>query len=237
MYIRNFYGMRVGGMGHEVYPEIMEEISKDVNRGLADHQQEVEEVLIGLCALNPDVGYCQGMQLVTHFLLGILRDTDEVLGTLMSLLRPPFYLGELWKNGFSRLKLGIFQLEFLLKLKLPYLAKHFKDLDINLDVIVTPWLLTVFTHLLGQQGVPIEVVQWIWDFFLVQGWPALLSTCLALFYLSQESVLGENLETTLHRFSNNMPFESVVKFIPKFEIEPSLLDDLERAFYLQTNIY
>lgn len=82
-------------MGHEVFPEIMEEISKDVYRGLVDHQQEVEEVLIGLCALNPDVGYCQGMQLVTHFLLGIFRDTDEVLGTLMSLLRPPFYLGEL----------------------------------------------------------------------------------------------------------------------------------------------
>ena len=82
-------------MGQEVLPEVIEDIKKDVNRGLPDHFEEVEEILIGVCALIPNVGYCQGMQQVAHFLLGSFRDSNEVLGTLVSLLRPPFFLGDL----------------------------------------------------------------------------------------------------------------------------------------------
>ena len=55
-----------------------------------------------------------------------------------------------------------------MKLKLPFMAKHLKEIDIRLDVIVTPWLLTVFTCLIFKQ-VPVKSIQGIWDLFLVIG--------------------------------------------------------------------
>ena len=236
MYINLFYDTEIAAMGQEVLPEIIDDIKKDVSRGLPDHFEEVEEILIGICALIPNVGYCQGMQQVAHFLLGSFRDSNEVLATLVNLLRPPFYLGDLWKTGFTRLKLGIFQLKYLMKLKLPFMARHFKKIDIRLDVIVTPWLLTVFTCLLFKQ-VPVKSIEEIWDLFLVIGWPALISSCLALFNLTQDKVLGQNLEKTLEVFSGNMNYGNFHKEIFKFEVSQAYLDELERAFYLKADAY
>lgn len=231
LYMSIFYDTEITAMGQEVLPEIIEDIKKDVNRGLPDHFEEVEEILIGVCALIPNVGYCQGMQQVAHFLLGTFRDSSEVLGTLVSLLRPPFYLGDLWKTGFTRLKLGIFQLKYLMKLKLPFLVRHLKNIDIRLDVIVTPWLLTVFTCLITRT-VPVAVVQRIWDLFLVIGWPALISCCLAMFNICQDQVLGQTLEVTLEVFSGGINCINLPKEISKFEVSQGYLDELERAFCL-----
>lgn len=129
----------------------------------------------------------------------------------------------------------MFQLDFLLKLKFPILAKHMKSIDLRLDVIVTPWLLTILVHLNSQQGFPIEVIEHIWDFFLVYGWPALISICLTLLDLNQEFVLYQNLEKTIEVYTSNLSYKDLVKSIQKFEVDPRLLDDLERAYYLNSH--
>ena len=231
VYVNFFYDTEIAAMGQEVLPEIIDDIKKDVNRGLPDHCEEVEEILIGVCALIPNVGYCQGMQQVAHFLLGAFRDSNEVLGALVNLLRPPFYLGDLWKSGFTRLKLGIFQLKHLMKLKLPFLARHLKELDIRLDVVVTPWLLTVFTCLIAK-SVPVSIIRGIWDLFLVIGWPALISCCLALFNICQDKVLGHSLETTLEVLAGGINCSNLMREIYRFEVSHGYLDELERAFCL-----
>lgn len=236
IYINKFYDTEIAAMGQEVLPEIIEEIKQDVIRGLPGQFEEVEEILIGVCALFPNVGYCQGMQQVAHFLLGGFRDSNEVLGTLLNLLRPPFYLGDLWKTGFTRLKLGIFQLKYLLKLKLPFVARHLKKIDVRLDVIVTPWLLTVFTCLIAKQ-ISVNIVQGIWDHFLVFGWPALISACLALFSIYQEHILGLDLENTLKVFSGFVNCNSLQKEILKFNVSQSYLDELEKAFCFKDDAY
>ncbi|OMJ76721.1 hypothetical protein SteCoe_23834 [Stentor coeruleus] len=236
LYVNNFYDTEIAAMGQEVLPGVIEEIKQDVIRGLPDQFEEVEEILIGVCALFPNVGYCQGMQQVAHFLLGAFRDSNEVLGALLNLLRPPFYLGDLWKTGFTRLKLGIFQLKCLLKLKLPFMAKHLKFIDIRLDVIVTPWLLTVFTCFIAKQ-VPLKIVHSIWDLFFVYGWPALISASLALFSIYQEHVLGLDLEDTLRVFSGYVNCNYLLKEIKKYEVSQNYLDELEKAFCLKEDAY
>lgn len=230
LYIHRFYYTAIRGNVFEVHNDITEEIHNDVWRGLNDSNKETEEVLMELCRYNHGLGYCQGMHFVAHFLYGILGTSGEVLRVMDSMLRPPFYLAELWKNGFSRLKLGLFQLEFLLKIRLPFMHKHLRDLDINLDMIVTPWFLTVFTYLHYQQELPKETVMEIWDFFLLQGWPALISVCLAIFDLTQELVLKTNLEQTLTILTSQIPCKDLSKRIPKYEVDPRLLDDLEGSF-------
>jgi hypothetical protein len=236
VYVNKFYDTEIAAMGQEVLPEVIEEIKQDVNRGVPGQFEEVEEILIGVCALFPNVGYCQGMQQVAHFLLGAFRDSNEVLGALLNLLRPPFYLGDLWKTGFTRLKLAIFQLKYLLKLKLPFFARHLKRIEVRLDVIVTPWLLTVFTCLIGKR-VSVLIVQSIWDFFLVNGWPALISACLGLFSIFQPYVLGSDLEGTLQVFAAGVDCSSLTKEILKYEVSQAYLDELEKAFCLKEDAY
>ncbi|CAG9311288.1 unnamed protein product [Blepharisma stoltei] len=228
-----FYNMKPIKLGYNLHPEMIEEIQKDVYRGMLDKSSEIEEVLVALCALNPDIGYCQGMQIVTHFLIGLIHNSHEVLGILLMLIKPPFFLGELWKDGFPRLRLAIFQLEFLLKLKLPELLSHFENIDINLDVIIAPWMLTVFTHFITQQNAPIKIVQSIWDFFLIRGWPALIMFCLSLFHLSYDVVIGASLEDTLDFFTNSIPFDKITENLSRFEVDISLLDELEKLYYLK----
>lgn len=227
LYFKNFYNTTIRGVFYDVDESMSAEIHNDVWRGFNNFNKETEEILILLCKYNPSLCYCQGMHFVAHFLYGIYKNTDEVLKVMDSLLRPPFYLSELWKDGFSRLRLGIFQLDFLLKIKLPFLSKHLKELEINLDMIVTPWFLTVFTYFQYELELPSSSILEIWDHFLLQGWPALISVCLTIFHLTEHLVLEKNLEQTLMILKNKIPFKDLSKTLPKFEIDPQLLEDLE----------
>lgn len=230
IYMRNFYKTEIRGLGYEVDMRKAEEIKNDVWKGLNEYQKETEEILLELCKYNPNLDYCQGMHFVCNILFGMYRNTQEVLRIMDSLCRPPFYLSELWKNDLSRLKLGIYQLEFLMRIRLPLFAKHLKELEINLDMIVTRWFLTVFTHLHFQYEMPQSIVFEIWDFFLLQGWPALISTCLAFFYLTQNRVIGKSYEETLTVLTSRINFSEIFKVIPLFEVDPRILEDLDGSY-------
>ena len=230
-YLQNFHPYSRSKSSH-YSAEVSDEIRKDVYRGLPDRFKEVEEALTTICSLNYEVGYCQGMQLVTHFLLTIYNDGDQVVETLKSLMEPPYFMAEIWKNGFCRLKLAIFQLEALASLKLPYLLEHLKKIEINLDIIITPWIVTLFTHMMYQQKIPFETIKQIWDVFIVSGWPVLISTSLALLYLCLDKIIGKTLEETLNVFSSGIPVISL-NTIKKFHVDPSFLDQLENSFNLQ----
>lgn len=230
IYMKNFYKTEIRGLGYEVDKRKVEEIKNDVWKGLNEHQKETEEILLKLCQYNPNLDYCQGMHFVCNMLFSMYKSTQEVLMIMDSLCRPPFYLSELWKNDLSRLKLGIYQLEFLMRIRLPLLAKHLKELEINLDMIVTRWFLTVFTHLHYQYEMPQNCVFEIWDFFLLQGWPALISTCLAFFYLTQNRVLGKSYEETLTVLTSRINFSEIYKIIPLFEVDPRILEDLDGSY-------
>ena len=67
----------------------------------------------------------------------------------------------------------------------------------------------------------------------VQGWPALLSACLAFLDMTKHSVIGESFEHTLAVFSSALPHRHLAHHIHKFPLDWPLLDDLERAYYMQ----
>ena len=230
IYMGNFYKTEMRGLGYEVDCKKAEEIKNDVWKGLNEHQKETEEILLELCKYNPNLDYCQGMHFVSNMLYMMYRNKQEVVKIMDSLCRPPFYLSELWKNDLSRLNLGIYQLEFLLRIKLPQLARHLKDLEINLSTIVTRWFLTVFTHLHYRHEMSPKVVFDIWDFFLLQGWPALISTCLAFFSLSEDKVLNKSYEETLTVLTSRINCSNIHKVIPLFEIDPRILEDLDGSY-------
>ena len=229
LYTNLFYKTRIKGLGFDINQDTLYEIHSDVWNGLSQYQIETEEVLIGLCKYNPNLEYCQGMHFVCNFLLNILKDSEQTLKIMDSLCRPPFYLSELWKNDFSRLRLGIYQLDFIMKIRLPLLHKHIKRLEIPLDMIISKWFLTVFTHFYFQYDVNLELVQGIWDIFLVKGWSALISTALGIFYLNERNLLEQGYEETLMILTTRLSCDGIQKVIPKFEVDLKILEDLESS--------
>jgi hypothetical protein len=151
-------------------------------------------------------------------------------------MQPPYFLNELWQSGFPKLKLAIFQLEFLMRLKVPCLAKHLAAIDLTPETFLAPWLLTIFTSLvrLTQEYMPLKTLQEIWDCFLVKGWPGLLAVVLCLLHLSQEYVLHESYEDTIEVLicGKFIPYDSIWLMLPRFEVGEALLEDLERAHYM-----
>ena len=71
----------------------------------------------------------------------------------------------------------------------------------------------------------------------MQGWSALLSGCLALFYSSQHQVIGTNLEETLKHFKKPVKLKEICKLMKKFEINTEVLNELENLFYFSFDEY
>ena len=192
---------------------------------------EIYALIIDLIGLFPGIHYCEEMRQISEFLIFVYKRSRDSLYIIIRLAGTPYYLAELWKPGLLRLKITIFQLKRLVKFKLPFLAKHFKKLEVSLYDIVTPWILTVFTCFLKRKSYR-EIIMRIWDIFVVKGWCAVVSACLAFLYLSQEIVIGESIEHSLQYYKKPIKSPDIYKVMRKFEISQLHLQELESAYYL-----
>lgn len=207
------------------------DIEKDVQRCNFAHKEQVTAALTEIAALHSEIGYCQGMHLVVHFLLQEFRGIPAATAVFAFLSAAPFKLGELWEPEFPGLRLALFQLKFLLQFKLPILSQHFRRVDLNLDVIVYPWLLTVFVQLHAREMLAYEVLQFIWDCLLVNGWAALISTTLALLDIGQPLVLAADFDQTMAVYTEELHIHNLEQHMQKFYIDPKILSELENAFF------
>ena len=198
--------------------------------GICTHSYEVQEICLSLCEGFGFVNCFEELGKVINYVLFIVKDKMKVIEIIHSLSNPPHYLLEIWKPGLLRLRLGIFQVQKLLKLKHPYLYRHFKEIDISLDYIITPWIGSIFTCYFSPSESN-ETLNKIWDLFLIKGWNGLLTCCLALLYNSQDKVIGESLENTIKYYKQGIESRDVLEVLSKYSIEPGFLNELELSFY------
>lgn len=92
-YMNTFYYSRLS-IRCEVPGNIVSEMKKDIAR-LPDMRAQVETVLKAIYSACPDIGYCQGMQQVAHFLVKRLGDPWKTAELFLSLTRPPYFMGEM----------------------------------------------------------------------------------------------------------------------------------------------
>lgn len=191
---------------------------------------EVQEVCLLLCEGFKIVSCFEELGKVANYVFFVLKNSKKVFEVLYSLVNPPYYLLEIWKPGLLRLRLGIFQAQKLLKLRHPHLFWHFKQIDLSLDYILTPWIGSLFTCYFSPSE-PNEALSRIWDLFILNGWNGLITCCLALLFNSQEKVIGESLENTMKYYRKTIESKEVIDVLGKYSVESSLLNELERSFY------
>ncbi|KAF2496275.1 TBC-domain-containing protein [Lophium mytilinum] len=173
-------------------PSIVAQIQMDINRTLTDNiyfrkgagVHKLNEVLIAYSRRNPEVGYCQGMNLITACLLLIMPTAEDafwVLTTMIENILPEKYYDQQLLT--SRADQTVLR-EYVVEL-LPKLSAHLDELEIELEALTFQWFLSVFTDCLSA-----EALFRVWDVVLCMhdGSTFLFQVALALLKLNEKAL-------------------------------------------------
>ncbi|KAF9299381.1 hypothetical protein BGZ74_008933 [Mortierella antarctica] len=147
----------------------LEEIEKDLNRSLPEYEayqanqgiNRLRNVLSAYAWKNPDLGYCQAMNIVTSAIL-IYQSEEQAFWTLNVLcdrLLPGYYSTSMYGALLDQTIL-----EHLLEKTMPILSKHLKKVDVQLSVACLPWFLSLFIN-----SMPLVYAFRVLDCFFFEG--------------------------------------------------------------------
>ncbi|KAG2212948.1 hypothetical protein INT46_008074 [Mucor plumbeus] len=125
-----------------------EEIEKDLNRSLPEYPgyqspdgiNRLRRVLTAYAWNNPELGYCQAMNIVVSALL--IYTTEEQAFWILHILVDRFFPGYYSTNMYGAL-LDQITFEQLVEKTMPILWNHFKRTNVELSVACLPWFLTI----------------------------------------------------------------------------------------------
>ena len=174
-------------------PTVIAQINMDINRTLTDNiffrkgpgVSKLNEVLLAYSRRNPEVGYCQGMNLITASLLLIMPTAEDAFWLLTSIIEHTlprgYYDHSLLASRADQQVLRSYVSEVL-----PKLSQHLDDLSIELEALTFQWFLSVFTDCLSA-----EALFRVWDvvFCTNDGSTFLFQVALALLKLNERELL------------------------------------------------
>ena len=147
---------------------ISAQIGMDINRTLTDNVffrkgpgvAKLHEVLVAYSRRNPEVGYCQGMNLIVASLLLIMPTAEDAFWVLVSLVEkilPRHY----YDNSLLASRADQAVLRQYVGDLLPKLSAHLDELGIELEALTFQWFLSLFTDCLSA-----EALYRVWDVLL-----------------------------------------------------------------------
>lgn len=188
-------------------PAIIAQIQMDINRTLTDNiffrkgpgVQKLEEVLLAYSRRNVEVGYCQGMNLITACLLLIMPTAEDAFWILTSIIEnilpKGYYDHSLLASRADQQVLRQYVSQIL-----PKLSAHLEDLSIELEALTFQWFLSVFTDCLSA-----EALFRVWDVVLCtnDGSTFLFQVALALLKLNEKELLQCDTPAGVYTYINH----------------------------------
>ncbi|KAI1810698.1 TBC-domain-containing protein [Poronia punctata] len=167
----------------------IDEIEKDLNRSLPEYpgfQSEeginrLRRVLTAYSWINPDVGYCQAMNIVVAALLIYMSETQAffLLSALCDRLVPGYYSSTMYGTLLDQ---KVF--ESLVEKTMPVLWEHLVKSDVQLSVVSLPWFLSLYIN-----SMPLVFAFRVLDVFFVEGPKVLFQVGLAILRINGEELL------------------------------------------------
>ncbi|WLF80531.1 GTPase activating protein (GAP) [Lodderomyces elongisporus] len=205
----------------------IEEIEKDLNRSLpeyAAYQSEegigrLRRVLTAYSWKNPEIGYCQAMNIVVAALLIYMSEEQAFwcLNVLCDRLVPGYYSKTMYGTLLDQ---KVF--ESLVQKTMPMLWDHIVKNDIQVSVVTLPWFLSLYLS-----SMPLVYAFRILDIFFMQGPRTLFQVALAVFKINGEALLKSeddasfisiiksyfgSLDTSAHPSSPQLKYRNITKF-------------------------
>ena len=188
-------------------PVIVSQIQMDITRTLTDNVFfrkgpgviKLNEVLLAYSRRNPQVGYCQGMNLITASLLLVMPTAEDafwLLTTIIENVLPQHYYDHsLLASRADQQVLRQYVAEVL-----PKLSAHLDELGIELEALTFQWFLSVFTDCLSA-----EALFRVWDviFCFNDGSTFLFQLALALLKLNEAQLLECDSAARIYSYIGN----------------------------------
>ncbi|XP_026835343.1 microtubule-associated protein futsch isoform X1 [Drosophila erecta] len=158
------------------------------------NQAKLKRILLGYARYNPEVGYCQGFNMLGALILQVMdKEEEESMKVMIYLVEGVLPTGYFYGSmGGLQADMGVFR--ELMQTRLPRLAKHLQRLQGPVEnafeppltnVFTMQWFLTMFCTCL-----PMSCVLRVWDLVLIEGSDVLLRTALVLWSLLEERVIS-----------------------------------------------
>jgi hypothetical protein len=185
-------------------PEIEGLISRDLGRTFPTHslfresdgvgQTQLRNILQAYAAIDPEVGYVQGMGFIVGTLMTQMKE-EEAFWTLHQMMHGDVWaMRELFRPGFPMLQLCFFQLRGLLRDAMPKLAAYLDEIGCDPAIYASQWFLTLFVY-----HFPFRAVLRLWDVFMCEGWKIIFRTGLALLKWEEKNILGQPLDVVMRK--------------------------------------
>lgn len=169
MRVPGYYDDLVKGIGgSDPDSSVVAQIDMDINRTLTDNVffrkgpgvSKLRDVLLAYSRRNPEVGYCQGMNLIAASLLLIMPTAEDafwILASMIEIILPQHY----YHHGLLASRADQVVLRQYISQVLPKLSAHLDSLGIELEALTFQWFLSVFTDCLSA-----EALYRVWDVVL-----------------------------------------------------------------------
>ena len=175
----------------EISEDISRQIDIDVSRCLTVNvafqnpakMEQLKRILLSFAKLHPEIGYCQSFGKIAAFLSLVLNEKDafRLFEHAITKLMPKGY----YVSPMTASRRDQFVLKALVKLKLPILANHLEDLDVDLESITFNWFHSLFAGCFS-----LNVMLMFWDSFLLEGRKILFRVSYAMLSYLQEDLIS-----------------------------------------------
>jgi len=150
-------------------PVVVNQINLDIPRTFPHHpsfstpemQLALKNILNAYAVKNPALGYCQSLNFIGAALLLTMRESDAFL---MLCFIVEHLFPEYWTHSMLGVQVDLLVLDYYLKKKLPNLANHFSNIGIDVCLMATGWIMSIFLTL-----VPFNSALRLWDFIFTKG--------------------------------------------------------------------
>lgn len=195
----------------------------------------LDNILTAYSFRNPNVGYCQGMNFIAGRFLTLGFSEVETFWMLVQVVER--YLPFEYYSTMSGVLIDQKVFDYLLRTRLPKIAKVFDKLEINSSLITVQWFTCLFAYTFRA-----NIVTRIWDEVFKQGHGIIYRISLAVFFLAGKELKGKKELTEVFQcFENTCKSiknpEKFLQLIDRklFRIHPVLLERIKDSATTEAN--
>ncbi|ETS79248.1 hypothetical protein PFICI_09101 [Pestalotiopsis fici W106-1] len=213
-------------------PATVTDIDRDIDRTLRDNifflrgpgVQKLHELLVAYARRNPNVGYCQGMNLIAANLLLIMPSTEEAFWILVCMIEKMLPEGY-FDHSLIASRADQQVLRQYVAQVLPKLSQHLDNMCIDLETLTFQWFLSIFTDCLSA-----EALFRVWDVILCTGDGStfLFQVALALLKLNERQLLACTAPSEIYTYINRQMTNHAISIDGLIQASEGLRKEVKR---------